>query len=568
MIKKLGLYMLVVLIATGCSSSKWVVTNQNETDRNDFELLESVQFLQRTGTTSPQNPFVQFDLKASNTFEYVQRVRTDRYIQRYRLSLKSMALGIIGAGIATGTALVSDANQNTQKVLFGTAGFITLASFLNMNPSGEAAPTGETRLLRRTGTIVETDSVASTPIAGNTISFTIYDEDEILAINDDIPFQNNRYTINLLEAFNPDNFIYETDHSLTLEVLFNDEFYVQQIPLSSFLERFVVVETEISALRDEPELSSRTILTNLAKGSQLQLVSEDSLWYKVLYGISETYIARSDASLIWRPSQFANQLSIIAVPNIPFGNVDVESNIPTISPRNTRKFAFLVANREYQGDYSERSYAERDAQLIEEYLKTAYGIPTENLQKNTNLGSQQQLVLAYNRFANSIRSQQKQLTVYVSGYVKAGEDEQMILIGTGEGGAQNPINLNSFFSGISRLPVEELIVYLDIDNVDMQSETGIIERLATQILVNNSNSAIIVSSTENQRSRNYSVPNGDQNRHSIFTYFIADAMKKGASTVAEVVNHLQRNVDYTSRRLHNEPQHVLFFGKNDIRLTD
>jgi hypothetical protein len=227
-----------------------------------------------------------------------------------------------------------------------------------------------------------------------------------------------------------------------------------------------------------------------------------------------------------------------------------------------------VANREYQGDYSERSYAERDAQLIEEYLKTAYGIPTENLQKNTNLGSQQQLVLAYNRFANSIRSQQKQLTVYVSGYVKAGEDEQMILIGTGEGGAQNPINLNSFFSGISRLPVEELIVYLDIDNVDMQSETGIIERLATQILVNNSNSAIIVSSTENQRSRNYSVPNGDQNRHSIFTYFIADAMKKGASTVAEVVNHLQRNVDYTSRRLHNEPQHVLFFGKNDIRLTD
>ena len=565
MIRKFGIYAILLLLGTGCSSSKWVVEDQYATDRNDFELISSVQFLDRVGATSPQNPLVQFELKASNTFEYAQRVQTDRYIQRYRPSLKSILLGLGGAGLATGSALLVEPNTTTRNVLFGTAGFVTLASFLNMRPSGEPTPTGETRMLRRTGRVMETDTVASTPIAGNAISYTIFDGDEILSMENNVPYSNSRYTINLLEAFNPEKFEYDTDRTISLEVYFNDDFYLEEIPISSFLQRFVVVETEVTALRDEPALDSRNILTDLARGSQMKLVSQDSLWYKVLYGISETYISKSDASLIWRPSEFASQLSIITVPNIPFGNVDVERDIPVLAERSSDKLAFILANREYQGDYSERSYAERDARLIEEYLRTSYGVSADKLQKTMNVESQDQLVLAYNRFASLMRNEHRQLVVYVSGYVKAGVNDQTMLIGSETG---SPINLNSFFNGVSRLPARELVVLLDLDNVDQGQNNQLIKKLSDQILANNPNSAIIVSSTENQRSRNYSSPQGEQKRHSIFTYFIADAIKKGAVTVSDIVNHLQRNVDYTSRRLHNQPQHVLFFGKNTIRLGD
>ena len=148
----------------GCSSSKWVVENQKEIDRNDFELLNSQQFLERTSSPTPESPVVQYELKASNTIEYSQRVRTDRYIQRYRPSLRSIVFGLMGSGLATYAALEAP-TTSTQNVLFGTAGFITLASVLNMKAVGESTPTGESRLLRKTGNIQLTDTVSADPIS-------------------------------------------------------------------------------------------------------------------------------------------------------------------------------------------------------------------------------------------------------------------------------------------------------------------------------------------------------------------------------------------------------------------
>ena len=562
MIKRIGIIAFLIL-STACSSSKWVVENQYEVDRNDFELIDSKQFLNRVGTITPENPIVQFEILAANTFEYTQRVRTDRFIQRYRPIFRSVLMGVAGAGLAAYTAnTVSENNHqkgniSTSTFYYGAAGLITMTALLNMKSSGDSNPTGEVRLLRRTGSISEIDTVSAQPLSGSDVSYTMYYQGDILAFGNNLEYRNNRFTINLLESFNPEQSEYSSDDVITLEIYFGSEIYVNTIPVSSFLEQFVVISSDITALRDEPILDSRTILTDLAQGSQLKFVSEEDNWYRVLYGISETFIAKTDAELIWRPSEFASQLSIITVPNIPFGNIDVESDIPRYSDITEGAYGFVIANREYQGDYSERIYAERDAELIGTYLNEAFGYRNDNIRSTNNIENQQQLVLSYNRMVNEIRRDQKKLVVYVSGYVESGEDGQVMMLGTG-GSISSNINLNSFFSGISRLPVEELIVLLDIDNVENQ-ETSIIEPLASQILANNANSAILVSSTETQRSRDYSSSGGDQKRHSIFSYFIADAIKDGATNISEVLNHLQRNVDYTSRRLHNQPQHILFF---------
>ena len=207
-----------IILTTACSSSKWVVENQNEIDRNDFELIESVQFLERSGQTTPDNPIVSFNLKAANTFQYAQRVRTDRYIQRYTPSLKSILLGVAGAGLATSAAIVVDQPEINKQVLFGTAGFLTLSSFLNMKPTGDPTPTGESRLLRKTGTITETDTVRAAPIAGNTPSYTVYYNREAIVLRNDIPYVNGSYSINLIDELNPENFEYDSSDAITLEV--------------------------------------------------------------------------------------------------------------------------------------------------------------------------------------------------------------------------------------------------------------------------------------------------------------------------------------------------------------
>ncbi|GAB5408891.1 MAG: hypothetical protein BalsKO_12560 [Balneolaceae bacterium] len=562
---------LFIFIAfnSACSSSKWVVENQYETDRNDFTLLNANKFLERTGTTSPNSPIVSFQLKSENTFEYAQRVKTDRYIQRYRPTFRSILFGLVGSGIASAAAITVSQTNTSKNILFGTAGFVTMASILNMKPVGEPTPTGESRLLRKTGKIEETEVVNTRPLPNDDASFAIYFDGSPIVNNQEISPINSVYSINLLDVLNPEIFEYDSSDVVELQLYFNEETYTEFIPLTDIFERFIVISSQVTALRDAPEFDSRNVLTDLAFGSQMKLVSENSLWYKVLYGISETWISKTDAYPIWRPSEFASQLSIIAIPNIPFGSIDVESNIPTLSTdSNSDTFAFIFANGEYQGRYSERTYALRDARLMEEYFEKGFNVPLGNITKALNIESQSQLNLAYNRLASKLRNPQKQIFVYLSGYVKASANGELNLIPTQQSGENELFNLNSLLESFSELPVEQLIIFADLDFIENNGNNELLELLSEKVIENNPKSILIFGSTLNQRSRDYSVVDGDQKRHSIFTYFLADAFKNNQISISGVINHLQRNVDYTSRRLHNQPQNVIFFGDSSLRLIE
>lgn len=567
----LTLYFIIFVTVFGnaCSSSKWVVENQNEVDRTDFTLLTTKKFLVKTGTTNPNSPIVTYQIKDENTFRYAQRIKTDRYIQKYRPSLRSVFFGLIGAGIASSAALTVNNTKTSDTILYSSAGFITLASLLNMKAIGTPTATGESRLLRKTGTIEETEIVVALPDPSLKALYSIYYKRQALLVDKEVEPNGSSYSINLIDELNPEIFEYDYNDFIRLEITFNEETYSENIPLRNIFEQFIVVSSQVTALRDEPKFDSRNILTDLAFGSQMKLVAEDSLWYKVLYGITETWISNKDAYPIWRPSEFASQLSIIAIPNIPFGNVDVENNIPRLLNRsNSNTFAFILANGEYQGRFSERSYANRDGRLIEEYLKNALSVPSNNITKALEIESQQQLTLAYNRLANNFRSPQKRLIVYVSGYVSSNNKEDLFIIPTIQSNENELFSLNSLFESIAKLKVEEIVVFADIDNIDTKNDQGLLERLSTTITSKNKKSVVIFSSTENQRSRDYSVANGDQKRHSIFTYYIADAMKNNQSSISAIINHLQCNVDYTSRRLHNKPQNVIIFGDPSLSLIE
>lgn len=558
-------------VILGCSSTTWIVESQQVVDRGDYKLLDSKLFLQKVGNITPELPVAQFKLKSANTFEYPQRIKTNRYIQKYRPRWGYVALGLAASGLTGYSALeFSDPDKNGQQIaLLGASSALLGISFLNMKPIGEPQPTGETRLLRKTGDFVDTDTLNAVINDTQSAFYTINYNSQVLVANSEIPIKENSFSINFLEELNPDTFEGDEGVSIGLDVVYNDSLYTYDIPIKSIFDPFVVVKTTVTALRNEARISSNNTLTDLARGSQLKLVERQGEWVKVLYGISENWVSESDVNVIWRPSQFSRQLSVIAIPNVPFGSVDVERDIPRLTEDNRNRWGFIIANQGYSGELPEKAYAHRDGQLIEKYMNTSLGIvPTQTI-KFEDVSSYQAARNGFNRLVSRINDRQVELVVYLNGYAEIDpQTDKVYFLATGSDSSASRIDLNSLFDGFANLPVQKLSIIADIDFQNNSAKVSTLDVLAATVTTQVPNSTVVFSSNTDQRSYLYAEPNGAQKRHTIFTYFLADAIKNGNTSWSDIKNHLERNVSFTSRSIFNAAQDIRFFGSDSLNLVD
>jgi len=562
---------IILLFGIACSSTTWIVQDENAVDRGDYKLLESDLFLEKTGQVSPERPVIQFRVNSSNTFEYVKRIKTDRFIQRYRPRLGYVALGVGASALAGYSALeFTDSDKIGQKIaLTGASATLFGVSFLNMKPVGEPQSTGETRLLRKTGVYIEADTLVAPSTLEEDLTYTISYNGQSLVRNKDISLSENTFSINFLEEINPEIFSDLQAKNIHLDVVFRDSLYNYAIPVSSVFESFVVVTSPVTALRNRPERNSNNILTDLANGSQLKMVEKDGDWIKVLYGISENWVSANDVDMIWRPSQFSNELSVVAIPNVPFGSVDVERDIPKLSEDSINKFGFIIANQSYSSTLPEKSYAQRDALLIEKYMTDALGLSQSQIFKNIDVSGSRTALTAFNRLSSGINNQQKELTVYINGYAKVDPvSDRVFLLGTDPDSAASLIDLNDLFDGLSSLPVSKLFVIADIDFLSETGSETALELLSANITTKKPNSLIVFSSGVQQSSYVYAEPNGVQKRHSIFTYFFADALKKRNTIWSDILSNVNRNVSFTSRSLYNSAQDIRSFGNDSLDITN
>ncbi|MEX0724567.1 MAG: SH3 domain-containing protein [Gracilimonas sp.] len=574
-IKSSFTYLVVVasLLMMSCSTTTWVVVDEEAMDNSDFEIISSEFYLESTNGITPVQPLIHFDIKAIKTYEYAQRVKTERYIQRYRPRLGFVLLGLAGAGLSTYAAysdqLLTQPTNPQRYALLGAGGLLTGLSFMNMKPVGEPSKTGESRLLRSTGTIQDADTVNALPYSMDTPSFKISYKDSVISENNALEFNEGRITINLAEEIDASIFGDDPDESIFVEAVYDSLHNSKEVPVSSIFEQFVVVEAQITALRNEPSNTNSSILTDLAEGSQLELVERDGDWYKVLYGISETWVSVNDVQVIWRPSEFAGDLSVIAVPNVPFGSVDVERNIPVLGMSSLNSSAFIFSNFHYEGELSERTYGERDTKLMEEYFIQAFGIRGNNIVKATNISSDRLLDRAYSRLANGLQGEDQNLTVYLSGYAEI-RGEKVYMLGTSmsEENEMQYIDLHEFFRALNNLNLNSLIIFADLDFRNEDGSAQTLEELASVVTSNNSRSAVIFGASHDQRSGIYTTNNGPQNRHSIFTYYLAEAIKEQNMSMEDIMDHLERNVPFTSRSIYDRPQNPLFFGNRQLELLN
>lgn len=569
-------FILIILFfsvfQSGCSTTSWVVVSEEETDREDYQLLGTRYYFESQGMVTPESPVLDVQLKAINTYEYTQRIKTERYVQQYKPRLGYVLAGAAGAGLSYYAAFSDNlikAPSNPQKyALAGTGSALFMLSFINMEPVGEPVQTGESRLLRKTGSVTEIDTTNAAAYNDSVAPMLTITYNGSTLVQDSREFDQGKVSINLVDEINAENLDPNSEEPISVYIEYDDLTYSRDVPVSSVFEKFSVVSARITALRNSPEIEANNVLTDLGQGSQLKLVSEEGEWSKVLYGISENWVLSSDVYTILRPSEFASDLSVITVTNVPFGSVDVEDNIPRKHTPSFNSAAFILANYQYDGALSERIYADRDARLIKEYINLTLGVRERKIIQGENIGTEDQFARLTNRLLNAVSVSDSSLTIYISGYAEL-QDGIIYYLGSSETeGQPERLDLHRFFEKVNELDLNKLVVFADLDFLSQEENQAAMNDLAEKVTQKIPDSAIIFSANPDQRSGLYSSSNGEQNRHSIFTYYLAEALKEGNRTLRSIYNHLERNVSFTSRRLYDRPQNISIFGNPDIRLAE
>lgn len=557
-----------MILLNGCSTTSWTVVSESETDRSNPELIRSEFFMERTGTISPNNPVMNISLKTASTNRYSRRIKAERYIHKYRPRAGFVMAGMAGAALSYYAAfsdnLVSKPTDPQKVALTGTGTALVLMSFMNTKAVGEPIKTGETRLLRKAGKVTETDTSMAVADGGRQAYLTIRYMDDVLVENKPLQYENSFLNINLVDEINAELIDPSENEPVHVSVRSGDIKYEEEIPVTDIFEQFVIVSARITALRNSPRIGNSNILTDLANGSQLKKVSEKGGWVKVLYGISETYVSADDVYTILRPSEFATDLSVITVSEVPFGSVDVEQDIPERAEKVSNTTGLIISNSRYGNRFSERRYADRDARLMEEYFSLTLGIPDQNIIRGSEQEGPGDISSLIRQLENRSESGNK-LFVYLSGYAET-DGNMVYLTGSGENG--EPIALNDLFREISALSFQSVAVFADLDFRGTGTGDEPLRKLAGIITGTGGPSAVIFASGADQQNGEYTSAGGEQNRHSIFSYYVAEALKLGRTSVRGVFNHLQRNVSFTSRRIYDRPQQVRLFGNADIELTN
>ncbi|MDX1586790.1 MAG: SH3 domain-containing protein, partial [Balneolaceae bacterium] len=342
------------------------------------------------------------------------------------------------------------------------------------------------------------------------------------------------------------------------------------------LQPYAQITSVVTPLRSQPQQNSDNILAELVQGGQLQVVERlEDRWYRVLYGISENYISQNDAKIIWRSSDFVEQSEVVAVPRIPFGNIDVESNIPILSSENSNAYGILFVHENYQPPRETRSYAERDGRLIQSYLESALGLDSDHIYSYHGAGDTDEMtgrLQGLQRTAND----SSYIFIYLAGYgdIQKTESGFNLSLLPAEG-PENSIDLSDMFSEIAAIPSRKTIVLADIEFLADQtglSESDIdlqqpLRNLSNLIISARDSAAVLFSAEPGQKSHLYVSGTGEDKKHHLFTYFFAKALQERNTNVGAIFQYLDRNVPYNSRRLHDEPQDPRLFGNTAMSIV-
>lgn len=570
--------LLLLLVASGCTSSRWIVQESPANDLNQSVLVSSEPILSVKSRPDPENPVIVFEVRSLNTIRYPQRVEQRRFVQNYRPRYGLMLLGLASSAgllyVVNSDVLENGLNDNQRLGVNVSAGVLAAVSIFNLKPSGEPIFTGETRLLDQVGTGTRTDTLArstNAPAIRTTIHAR-YKGNSVLSGLQKIG-TNQELRLDLVNELPFRSF--ETTDPGVLELLIStsNQAFTYEIPVESFLKRYVRVARRNTPIRSTPQDQAGNIITTVAEASLLPWVSSESGWYQVLLGLNPVYMRAEDAAVVWMPAGGVG--GMVVSTGQRFGDIDIERNIPQSAAVQPEAAAVIIANQNYINPLYGNRFAARSIELMKRYFNESLGVPIDRIRVVSD--SPSSMSDSWSRFQRNniwnelnLNPQNSRLFVYYAGKGATSNGRPMLLPVDAPSGAA--IDVESFLEYLATLPAASTHVIFETDFVHSLDGTSLSSnslKVASEALVGSKKGWVLFASDARQPSNTYTTTDFRTDRiYGLLTYFVCKALQEDYLTTPEIQSYLTRNLTFTSRRLHNRPQDPKWFGDTTLRLID
>lgn len=580
---------LVAGFLSACSGTKWIMEPEPVTDYKSPTVLNEYIYPILINTPNPRQPILEFEVVTINESEYPKRLESRRHVQQYGLRPGLITLSILSSAalvyVANSPNVSFDSGLENQNLIFNvSAGVLTAASFLAVKPIGKPLPTDEKRLMSKVGSVVLRDSSAyrEETILGAYV--TVSYRDSVLVNRVRREFVNGKLLLDISRdlPFVPAAVVDPGEFVVKIEVGGSEG--VTRVPISSMMSQFVRVTSQSTPLRSSPREVPSNILSHIVTGSQL-LYQEtyDADWIRVLYGAASTYIKRSDVQFIWRPLQTSNESLIITSRDLEFGSIDIERDIPKYQDnKNLSSFSLIIGNSDYLTGIHQRPISLPNSDIVSRYASSSFGNPDNNITKLQNADR----IELENIFSfqgrqtglNNLLSDSSTVFIYITGKGFYDQQSEALYYLPSDSRPDLPtitgIDLTSIFDAIARVPFRQCMVFMDIDfSVNLENDQITSQRTnadlyqqAIRNFILRPNTAVVFSNDITQHSGDYKSLDGRvNNRYSIASYFFLKAIKEQRSSIGDIFQYIENNINFTSRLLHNRPQTPVFFGDPSLR---
>ncbi|MDX1641911.1 MAG: SH3 domain-containing protein, partial [Balneolaceae bacterium] len=389
----------------------------------------------------------------------------------------------------------------------------------------------------------------------------------------DIMISDGNFELNLasfLEYLDDD---INEESSIDVDLAYNGFQISHTVPVTDFLAPFVTITQPVAILRNAPTVSDLNVVTEVGDGSSLELIgrySDD--WYRVRFGGSEVFVSQNAGEVQWMSEAESGSPDVFEFAEVPFGEIDVENSVPVLRQNNPNDRAVILSNG-FSGSSEPRQYLMRDHDLFRFYMRYALQMEENQIYEievDSSDGWQEELE------GISPMDSTGTLVVYLSGSAFI-DDSSSIYLKREQLAVRDSKLETTVLNTFENINPSSFILFADLeftaangsDNFsnDRNSQAAL-QAFSNNVLRRIPNAAIIFSHNPEQHSSLYIGTGSENKRHHIFSYYLADALKKRNTVIAEIVRHLENNVDYTSRRLHDRPQEIQAFGNLTIDLSE
>lgn len=587
------LALLMVLWLTGCTTSSWVILPEPEPDPDSETELASVTFIRTIQVPEPQNPVIVLDLVRERQREFNQHLVSQRYIQQYRPRYGYLMLGTAATGLGlyltNSTGIGAGSLSARERALLNTASVaVGTASFLAMQPSAEPRQAGERRYLQQVESQVLRDTVGVSVPPGRSARLTIRRGEHTLVDDRPVPMHDNRIIVQpaleagLLQLEEADS----TDW--VVRIGYEDLLWERVLSVPDFMQSYVqVTAAEVPVRSDPVALSGNTIRHVAAESRFLHLADVNDRWYRVLNQGNPAYIENTQAVKIWRAAGVASAGDLVLSPGAAvFGDLDIERGLPDNRGINPEAIAIVIANGDYGEPLRALPNAARTAELTAHHLNRVMGYYSDNIIVLEDVTEQQMRSLldqADSLFVGTrhISPAESDVFVYYYGHAYLDDENRLQLLPVDydpSAARRRSVAFDELAGVLSSLQARQLVLVMDTDlsvgSVYSQSGTpgirpagDVLGRLSEPLAASQFPIAVYWAAAPGQTASPYIRRDGQPARpYDIFTWYFFAALKQGASTSGEVEQYLQRQVPFTSRRLHDRPQDPGFIGDRRLRL--